>query len=114
MKIENKVLFYLILVLGLLSGGCDQFSDKKKVEKCADQEAINYGIVLSDKNAILWKGDFADNPDPLDLFKAKIPERLLKLDLKDKLKNKRYEKIWDYCEKEFQTKPIKFKEMYLK
>lgn len=112
-----KKLFSLILVLGLVLSGCEQFSDKKKVEKCADQEAINYGIILSDKNAILWKRDFADPkdiPDPLDLFKAKIPERLLKLDLKDKLKNKRYEKIWDYCEKEFQSKPIKFKEIYLK
>ena len=111
-----KKISYLILVLGLVLSGCEQFSDKKKVEKCADKQAINYGIVLSDKNKILWKRDFAepDKIDPFGLFKEELPERLGKLDLKEKLKSKRYEKIWDYCEKEFQTKPIKFKEMYLK
>ena len=102
------------MVLGLLVS-CSAFSDKKKIEKCADPQAIKNGAILSDKNAILWKQDFADGkPDPLGYFEKKHLEILAKLDLKEKLKSKRYEKIWDNCEREFVLTPIKFKEKFLK
>ena len=106
-----------MVVLGLLLS-CSEYSDKKKIEKCADPKAINEGAVVAvqnGKNIILFQQDFAKDPDPLGLFEKEDLIKLSKMDLKDKISEEsgRYEKIWDSCEREFAQTPIKFKEKYL-
>ena len=105
------------MVLGLLLS-CSKFSDKTKIEKCADPKAIKEGAVVAvknNRNIILFQQDFAKDPDPLDLFEKEDLIKLSKMDLKDKISEKsgRYEKIWDNCEREFTQTPVKFKEKYL-
>ena len=106
-----------IVVLSLLLS-CSEFSDKKKIEKCADPRAIKEGALVgvqNGKNIILFQQDFAKDPDPLDLFEKEDLIKLSKMDLKDKISEEsgRYEKIWDSCEREFVQTPVKFKEKYL-
>lgn len=120
MIIGNKKLLSIIAISLLVS--CGDFSDKKKIEKCADPKSIENGAIvakkeISGKNVLLFKDSFVDgNPDPLGIFKDEDLIALGKMDLKDKLAEKtgRYEEIWDECEKEFSLTPIKFKEKYLK
>lgn len=109
--------FIGIVFLGLLLS-CSEFSEKKKIEKCADPKAIKEGAVVgvqNGKNIILFQQDFEKDPDPLGLFEKEDLIKLSKMDLKDKISegSGRYEKIWDSCEREFSQTPVKFKEKYL-
>ena len=105
-----------IVVLGTLLS-CSEYSDKKKIEKCADPKSIKEGAIVmkqAGKDVVLFRQDFVQDPDPLRIYGKDSLVRMSKMSLKDKISNERYESIWDSCEKEFVFTPVKFKEKYLK
>jgi len=80
----------VIVVLGLLLGGCFDQTDKL-IEKCA-----NYKF---EKNGYEFEND------PLHLFIVEKPA-------KEKLENSNYDRMWRFCEEDSIKYPKKFKAQF--
>ena len=85
-----KKLFSTIVVLSLLLSGCFDQTDKL-IEKCADYKFEESGYEF--KN------------DPLNLFIVEKPAN-------EKLENRSYERMWEFCEEDSVKYPKKFKAQF--
>jgi hypothetical protein len=82
--------FISIIIFSFLLSGCFDQTDKL-IEKCADYKFEKNGYQFKD--------------DPLNLF-------IVEKSASEKLENRNYERVWEFCEEDSVNYPKKFKTQF--